>query len=290
MYSKTKKLSFGLIGFPLGHSISREIHTRLFQLSGIDAEYGFFEIAPEKLESQIDFLRGLDGFNITIPHKRRIIPLLTRIDPRAQRCGAVNTVKREGNALLGFNTDAEGFLRALDSAGITLHGHVLLCGAGGAARMMACEALERGCGLVIATRDGLNARKAQSDLLKIFPHGDISTGTLSEVDGSFDLILNATPAGMYPDIDNCPIPERVIQNAAAVFDAVSNPCETALVRTARTAGAAAAGGLVMLIWQAAAAHEIWTGSRFDINDINLLHKDMLKLTNSRYGCAKGDTL
>lgn len=290
MLNMTKKLSFGLIGFPLGHSISPELHSRLFQLSGVDAQYGFFEIEPEKFESQIAFLRSLNGFNITIPHKRRILPLLDRIDSRAQRCAAVNTVKCENGALLGYNTDAEGFLRALGSAGIALCGRVLLCGAGGVARMMACEALERGCSLTIATRDGINARTAKNDLLRTFPRADISSAMLNEVDGAFDLILNGTPAGMYPNVDSCPVPQRVIQNAAAVFDTIYNPCETVLVKAAREAGAKAVGGLTMLIWQAAAAQEIWTGAYFDINDIELLREDMISIVKSHNCDNTGNAL
>lgn len=282
MNKNINMLSFGLIGYPLGHSISPDIHKRLFSLSGIVADYNLFEIEPENFDSHIDFLRSLRGFNITIPHKRRILPYLDEIDARARRCGAVNTVKCENGKLSGYNTDSEGFLRALESADITLRGQVLLCGAGGVARMMACEALERGCNLTIATRDGVGARAAKSDLLQIFPDADISDGLLSEVEGHFDLILNGTPSGMYPNIESCPLPSNVIQNADAVFDAVSNPCETNLVKTARASGAKAAGGLTMLVWQAVAAHEIWTGSHFDKKDIDLLEKDMAALTDSRY--------
>jgi shikimate dehydrogenase len=285
-----KKLSFGLIGFPLGHSISPQIHARLFELSGVNAQYSLFEIEPEKFELQTAFLRSLDGFNITIPHKRRILPMLDQIDLRAQRCCAVNTVKCVNGEFHGFNTDADGFLRALDGGGIELRGRVLLCGAGGAVLMMACEALERGCRLVIATRDGQGARIAQSDLMRIFPDADISAQALSEVDGCFDIILNATPAGMYPNIDGCPVSQHIIQNSAAVFDAIYNPCETVLVRAARAAGANAVGGLTMLIWQAVAAQKIWTGACFDMGGIETLREDMERLISLRYGNEPGGKL
>jgi shikimate dehydrogenase len=279
---KNSDLLLGLIGFPLGHSISPQIHARLFQLAGIEAKYSLFEIKPEKFDSQAAFFQSLDGFNVTIPYKRRILPLLDRMDSRAQRCGAVNTVKCKDGVLYGFNTDAEGFLRALDVAGISLHGRILLCGAGGAARMMACEALEHGCSLVVATRDGVNARTAQDDLLRIFPSANICAQKLSEVDGFFDLILNGTPSGMYPDVNGCPVARHVIKGSAAVFDAVYNPFETVLVKTARAAGAKAAGGLAMLILQAAAAEEIWADTRFDMNCLETLCEDMSELIRSRY--------
>jgi shikimate dehydrogenase len=290
LLNTAKQLSFRLIGYPLGHSISPQIHMRLFQLSNVCARYGFLEIEPGKLGSQAAFLKSLDGFNVTIPHKQRILPLLDRIDPRARRCGAVNTVKCDGGRLYGFNTDADGFLSALKGAGIALSGRVLLCGAGGAARMMACEALERGCSLVVAARDVQKARGLQSDLAGIFPDADISARTLEDAGGSFDLILNGTPAGMYPDVGGCPVPRRVIRNSAAVFDAVYNPGKTVLVSAALAEGANAVCGLSMLIGQAAAAQEIWTGARFNPGDIETLRGEMAELIDSRYGNEPGGAL
>ena len=279
--------NFCLIGYPLGHSISPEIHSRLFEISGVDAQYSLFEIQPEKFEDKISFLKTLDGFNITIPYKQRILPFLDELDLRARRCGAVNTVKCENGRLSGFNTDAEGFLRALKSADIELSGKVLLCGAGGVARMMACEALERGCSLVVATRDVSGAQLCADDLNKLFPHSDIKAESLSQVSGSFDLILNGTPAGMHPHPEGCPVSQKVAQNSAAVFDSVYNPRETLLIRTAQKAGAKTQGGTTMLVWQAAAAQEIYTGARFRETDIIALCRDMEALITQRYGIAQG---
>jgi shikimate dehydrogenase len=273
---------FCLIGYPLGHSISPEIHRRLFDLSGIGAEYSLVEIAPENLLTSTDYLKSLDGFNVTIPHKQKILACLDEVDPRALRYGAVNTVKC-GDSLKGFNTDVEGFLRALLGADIKLQGRVLLCGAGGAARMMACEALEHGCSLVVATRDVKSATLCVSDLHKLLPAADISAQSLSEVDGKFDLILNGTPVGMYPNNDGCPISSCLIENAASVFDAIYNPCQTKLLKIAKAAGANVQGGLTMLVWQAAAAQEIWTGARFKEDDIKTICSEMESFLNQKYG-------
>jgi shikimate dehydrogenase len=273
---------FCLIGYPLGHSISPEIHHRLFSLSGIDAQYSLMEIAPENLKTSIDYLKSLDGFNVTIPHKQQILSYLDKVDPRSQRYGAVNTVKC-GDRLMGFNTDVEGFLRALLCADIKLQGRVLLCGAGGAARMMACEALERGCSLVVATRSVESASRCVGDLKKLFPEADIGAQSLSEVDGAFDLILNGTPAGMYPHDDGCPVSPGIAQKAASVFDAVYNPCQTQLLKIAQAAGANVQGGLTMLVWQAAAAQEIWTGAYFKEDDIKAICRDMESFITGKYG-------
>jgi shikimate dehydrogenase len=186
----------------------------------------------------------------------------------------VNTVKNVNGEFYGYNTDAVGFLRSLDSAGIALRGRVLLCGAGGAARMMACEVLERGCRLVIATRESKSAEATKADLDAIFTGAQIEATTLEAACGSFDLLINATPAGMYPNLDGCPVAARVIEKTAAVFDAVYNPEETVLVRSARASGAKVVGGLDMLIGQAVAAQEIWTGASFAPDTLRPLHEKL----------------
>lgn len=282
--------NFCLIGHPLGHSISPELHNRLFRLSNMSAAYTLEDISPENFKSRLDFLKTLDGFNVTIPHKQRILPFLDEIDSRARRFGAVNTVKCENGRLRGYNTDADGFLRALKSAAIELRGRVLLCGAGGAARMMACEALESGCSLVVATRTADNARTCVEDLGKLFPGADIMATALSGACGEFDLLLNGTPAGMYPNINSCPVSDRVVQKAAAVFDAVYNPGETVLLKKAQANGAKVQGGLPMLVWQAVAAQEIWTGAHFQNDAVLKICGEMEELLKTRYsgGAESGD--
>lgn len=279
------KQKFCLIGHPLGHSISPDIHKQLFSISGVDADYSINDISPFDFENNIDFLKSLNGFNVTIPHKQRILPYLDYIDSFAKTCGAVNTVKCENGKLSGYNTDADGFLRALGDADISLRGRVLLCGAGGASRMMACEALSCGCSLVVATRKIHSALNCVNDLKEKFPSAEISAETLSGVWGSFDLILNGTPAGMYPDAEGCPVSEEIIKNSAAVFDAIYNPSETKLLKAARMAGAKAQGGLTMLVFQAAAAQEIWTGAHFKESDMTPLLSNMKVLIEKRY-CNK----
>lgn len=274
---------FGLIGHPLGHSISPQIHERLFNLSGIDGRYSLYDIGPDDLAAQADLMRNLDGFNVTIPYKRDIVPFLQSVSERAGRCGAVNTVKCGGGAMHGYNTDSIGFLRALEGEGINIQGRVLLCGTGGAARMMACEVLERGCRLVIAARDISKAQSAKRDLKEIFSGADIETKKLSDIDSGFDLVLNGTPAGMYPHADASPLKPGIIGKSASVFDAIYNPIETTLIKEAKAAGAKAAGGLSMLVWQAAAAQEIWTGAHFNVKDILNLTIEMKELVSSRYG-------
>lgn len=273
---------FLLIGHPIIQSVSPEIHQKLAALSAMPCDYRSLDVEPGRLAETLPSLRQVNGFNITIPYKHEIMTLLDGYDSVIARIGAVNTVKCEGGHLYGYNTDREGFLRALESAGILLAGSVLLCGAGGTARMMACEALARGCRLLVATRKLSGAKALAEELQKLYPDAEISFGTLAYLSGSYDLILNATPCGMYPDIRSMPVPAAVARSARAVFDAVYNPLETALLKAARAAGAKTQGGLPMLVWQAAAAQRIWTGAEFARPEVEKICQSMAELIRDKY--------
>lgn len=265
--SNTKK-HFGLIGYPLGHSMSAVIHKELFRLSGIDADYSMIEIAPEDLDTVFkDRLSSLDGFNVTIPHKINIIPNLDSLSEKAELFGAVNTVD-VGNTVTGHNTDCGGFLRALEMADITLGGDVLLLGSGGVARMIAFEAILAGARLTIAVReDDIPAANVIKQEIADKLGKDCDIILLTEAKGEYDLIINGTPVGMFPHVDACPISKDVIQSAKAVFDVIYNPQETMFIQYAKEAGLKYSGGLSMLVWQAAIAEEIWNGVHFSFEQI-----------------------
>lgn len=271
-----------LIGHPLGHSVSPMIHSRLFAISGKSGEYTLKDIPTGGLAGAMDELRGLDGFNVTIPYKQDIIPLLDGLDDRARFYHAVNTVRRCGGKLIGSNTDADGFLHALEDAGIELKGSVLLCGAGGVAAMMAAETLRHGCTLTVATRTVGKAMNFISSLKRAFPDADVKSAALPYLSGHYDLILNGTPAGMYPDINISPVPSAVARKAGAVFDAIYNPIETELIKLAKENGAKTACGLRMLVWQAAAAQELWTGAHFTAENIDGICSEMEDFITGRF--------
>ena len=260
---------FALTGYPLGHSLSPFIHKQLFKAAGIEADYSLMEIPPESLSDEFEGLKQLCGFNVTIPHKVNIIPLLDELDGRAALFGAVNTVKVDENGRTkGFNTDCDGFLNALKAADISLAGRVLLCGSGGAARMFAFEAVSAGCDLTVAVRKtGLPTAQKVALEIKSKLGKAVETAALDEIKGGFDLIINATPVGMYPNADACVIGREIIERSGAVFDAVYNPSETLLVKYAKEAGIKYSNGLPMLVWQAAVAEEIWNGVSFSAEDI-----------------------
>lgn len=254
---------FALLGFPLGHSLSPFIHRELFRISGAQASYGLAEISADSLEESIPRLMQLDGFNVTIPHKINIIPYLDELQEKARLFGSVNTVKVQGGKSTGFNTDCEGFLRALRGAQIPLQGSVLLCGAGGVSRMIAFEAVLAGCRLTVAVRPGglEKAQKLKAEILQKL-NKTIEVKEYSQLEGGYDLIVNGTSAGMHPHTNECALDKKIVQSARAAYDVIYNPAQTLFLEYARDAGIKCANGLSMLVWQAAAAQEIWTRAEF----------------------------
>lgn len=266
---------FGLIGYPLGHSMSPLIHRELFKINNIDAGYELVEINPENFTNAFEAVKGFDGFNVTIPHKIAVIPQLNALSERAELFGAVNTVENKNGVLTGHNTDCYGFLRALAMAEIELKGKVLVCGCGGVSRMFAFETILAGADLTIAVRDAdVEAGHQIVDEIESKLGKTAKLIRLDEVDGAFDLIINGTPVGMHPNTDACVLPKEKVQKAKAVFDAVYNPLETKLISYAKDAEIKFSNGLPMLVWQAAVAQEIWFGVKFSNEQI----KPVIKIT------------
>ena len=270
--------NFALIGYPLGHSMSGIIHKELFKTAKIEGSYSLTEIKPEDLESELESLKRLNGFNVTIPHKTNIIPFLDALSKKAGLFGAVNTVDVKNGVLTGHNTDCTGFLRALSSADIELGGRVLICGCGGVSRMFAFESALANCDITFAVRkESLEKCKILSEELDEKLSAKSRIVFLDDAGEGYDLIINGTPVGMFPNISASPLSEKTVVSSKAVFDSIYNPDETLLIRYARQAGIKHQNGLSMLVWQAAAAEEIWNSVNFEDEDVDKIIKS---ITNS----------
>lgn len=283
-----------VIGHPIGHTMSPFIHERLFGLSGIPMRYQVLDV-PD-LGEAMPLLRGLDCFNITIPHKSAILPFLDGVDGEAGAFGSVNTVQVRGGKLYGYTTDGAGCRKALENHGLSFEGEVLLLGNGGAARAIAFEAARcvEGFRLTIAHRAGSRGKAdAVAQELAAFARGRgdrrfwIMTESYEELgldkSKKFDLLINCTSVGMYPRVGESPVGRDVVERCGAVFDAVYNPGRTRLLQMAEEAGAKAVGGMEMLVYQAVAAHEIWYGSRFEAADVAALCGDAERELEKRFG-------
>lgn len=262
-------IKLGLLGHPVEHSLSPFIHERIMEASGINGRYELYDVAPAEMDRYAPILiRDLHGFNCTIPHKERVIEYLDSLDPLAERLKAVNTVFRKR----GFNTDREGFL----ASGVDIEGkNVLLLGAGGVARMIAFEAATKSASLTILAR---NLAKAEDIALEIRKSGSpdkkgcpikVITSECEIPGAEYDVILNATPVGMWPKCGNEPDCASFLKEGVHLLDTIYNPPVTRLVLRARKAGAKADGGLRMLFHQALAAQRIWSpDAQFDLNRLS----------------------
>lgn len=269
---------FAILGHPLKHTMSPPIHQRLFEMSGrSDEEYLICDIAPEDLKKNLAMLGELDGYNITIPHKVAIIPYLDDLDRTARGFGAVNCVTRREGRSVGYNTDCYGFLRALEAGGMSLKDKkILQLGCGGVGRMMAVEAANQGASLTIAVREGFEYETVPvcEEIKRIAPECSVAITNLDKIHENFDLLVNATPVGMYPKSDLCPVADDVIAKCACVFEVIYNPVKTLLMKKAEEFGRKTIGGMAMLVWQAVVAHEIWDDAKYDEKDVAALIDEM----------------
>ncbi|MDE6781770.1 MAG: shikimate dehydrogenase [Ruminococcus sp.] len=272
---------YALIGHPLGHSMSPLIHEKLFALSGIsNVSYELVDIAPEDLPESKELIKSFRGLNVTIPHKQNVIPFMDELGESAERYNSVNCISNDNGKLTGYNTDCDGFLMSAEK--LPISENVVVLGCGGVGRMMAIETALHGGKLTLAVipQDVKNAQVLMAEILSKCSEASVRIADIATLDESFDLIVNATPVGMYPKVDNCAVSDSLIEKCGSVFDAVYNPTETLLMKKARSQGKTAVGGASMLVYQAVKAHEIWYGGKFETEDIDKIIKSVEESVNA----------
>ncbi|MDE2841780.1 MAG: shikimate dehydrogenase [Chloroflexota bacterium] len=259
--------ALGIIGYPIGHSMSPVFQQAALDECGVDANYAAYQVAPDEVEGFVNGLRqpGIMGINVTVPHKLAVMPFLDEIDDWATEAGAVNTIVNRDGRLMGHNTDGYGFLRALrEGAGFDpQRRRTLILGAGGAARGVVLALAREGVGeLTIANRTPERAENLallgqnRGVTARAIP---LEGADLSGAAASAELIVNCTSIGMThgPGEDETPLPGDAIPATALVNDLVYNPLQTRLLREAAQAGAKTLGGIQMLVYQGAASFEMW---------------------------------
>ncbi|ULM95629.1 shikimate dehydrogenase [Peribacillus frigoritolerans] len=258
------KKIYGVMGDPIAHSMSPDIHNDAFEKENIEAVYHHFHVTKEGLNDAVKGMKalGIEGFNITIPHKTSIISFLDEVDELALAIGAVNTVVNKNGRFIGYNTDGKGFFKSLcdEISGDIKAKKTLVIGAGGAARAIYFTLVKEGVKQVdIANRTKERAAQLVSDC----PYDKVSKAlSIIEAEESlsqYDLIIQTTSSGMSPELDHSPLKVDQLKTGAIVSDIIYNPLKTKLLREAGEKGAETQNGLGMFINQAALAFEIWTG-------------------------------
>lgn len=257
----------GVMGWPVEHSVSPPMHNAAFRHLGLDWAYVPLPVRPAEMPEAVAGLRALGfvGANATVPHKRMLYDLVDELTPAARAIGAANTLHIRPKGLLGHNTDAAGFQRALREADMPPEGrHALVLGAGGAARAVVCALATSAASVTILNRtpekaeilaDAMSAAPASASI----EAGPLDRKTLSRYATRADLVVNTTPLGMWPQVERSPWPQDLpYPREASCYDLVYNPRQTQLLRQAQAAGAAISDGLGMLVHQGAEAFELWT--------------------------------
>ena len=264
MISGTTRV-LGVIGDPVAHTASPAMHNAALKALNLNYVYAAFRVAPPALPQALAGMRafGIDGLNVTVPHKQAVMEHLDEISVEAQSIGAVNTIANRDDRLVGYNTDAFGIVQSLKADGRLdpLPPKVVLLGAGGAARavlyaLLARDEVEE---VLLLNRTVEKAAALAGDLDS---EGKVQVGSLVETGpiGDAGLVINATALGMHPRDDVSPLADpSCLHERMLVADIVYNPLETVLMRQAAAAGASAINGLGMLAWQGARSFEIWTG-------------------------------
>ena len=257
-----------LLGNPLGHSISPAMHNRVFEKLGMDYCYMPVEVKPNDLAAVFAGLVKMNvaGFNVTIPHKIKIMDYLDELDPVARTIGAVNTICVKDGKTTGYNTDGEGFIRSLEEeANISVQSKsFFLLGCGGAVRAIAMTLAFRGAEKIfICNRTVKKAQELTSEINhRIRPCAEVVEQVLdrqAEAMQKCHVLVNGTSIGMHPHADELPLDESLLAKHLVVADIVYNPLMTLLLKTAESKGCTIARGLGMLIYQGAAGFRLWTG-------------------------------
>jgi shikimate dehydrogenase len=244
---------YGVIGNPLGHSLSPTMHNSAFAASGLNAVYLAFE--TNDLEGCITAIRalGIRGISVTLPHKSAVIPYLDKVDDLAKKIGAVNTIVNAKGHLLGYNTDALGALKALEGKIQLSAKNCIVVGAGGAARAIGYILKQKGVKLKVANRTPERGLALANFLA--CPYLALDDLAAEEA----DILIQATPVGMAPADKACPVTEQVLREGMLVMDIIYNPIETRFLKIAKSRGCLTINGLSMFIHQGAEQFRLWTG-------------------------------
>lgn len=251
---------YGLLGEKLGHSVSPEIHHKVFSILNIEGAYKKFEVPKEDLSKVADSIRTLKikGINVTIPYKRDIMPYLDSISDEAKKIDAVNTILLKDNKLYGYNTDYYGFGTIINRNKVELNGKIaMILGTGGASKAVVTYLLDNKVSKLYLVSRSKNVVSSYDD-------SRVEYATYEEIENvQGDIIVNTTPVGMYPNIDASPVSENVIDNFKVLIDIIYNPRKTKFLEIGEKLNKKICGGLEMLVGQAIKSEEFWQGRKID---------------------------
>ena len=273
---------YGLIGEKLSHSISPKIHNMIFETLNVNDSYRLFEIPKENIENLREALKTLTirGVNVTIPYKEKVIEYLDEISKEAKNIGAVNTIFNKSGKLIGYNTDYYGFKYMLEDKNINVTGKkVTVLGTGGASKAVITYLLDSDVSeILLVSRKKKDLYKNEKKI-KVIEYKDLK-GVLG------DIIINTTPVGMYPKMQDSPVTLEIIKNYDVLVDLIYNPLETEFIKLGKENNKITCSGLMMLVGQAVKAEEIWQHKTIDKKVIINIYNKLIKEFKSRRSYEK----
>jgi len=244
-----------VVGNPIGHSLSPVMHNSALAHSGLDGHYLAFRV--ENIAAAVDGIRGLGirGASVTIPHKISVLPYLDKVDPMAADIGAVNTVVNRDGVLHGYNSDCVGAIKALAEKTVIKGREVAVIGAGGGARALGFGLKREGGIVTIINRTASRGEKLARDLgCRFRPLAELKKLP-------YHIVVNATPAGMTPDVNSTPLAPKLMAPEMVAMDMVYNPLKTRFLKEAQSVGCTIIDGVSMFVHQGAVQFELWTGKK-----------------------------
>jgi shikimate dehydrogenase len=249
---------FGLIGHPVAHSMSKTMQEAAFRELGLDYTYGLFDVSEDELKLFMDNA-DFRGLNVTIPLKVEAVKYMSELSPEASVIGAVNTIEF-GKGRIGHNTDAAGFMKSLREADVEVADQTfLVLGAGGAGRSIVFKLAMEKARVYCFNRDGKKAALLSEEVMRRVGVRVEPAAKVADIIRNVDVLVNATPVGMHPAVDDTLVPKELMHPALTVMDLVYNPIETRLLREAKAAGCRTVDGVGMLVHQGAESLRIWLG-------------------------------
>jgi shikimate dehydrogenase len=272
---------YGLIGGGLSHSISPQIHSIILKTLNINGYYHLFELKKESIGVALNGLKALNakGINVTIPYKTEVIKHLDELSDEALRIGAINTIKFEDSKMIGYNTDYFGLKATFDRYDIKIKGqHAIVLGSGGVSITLIQFLKDHGIGNISILCRDLEKVKTNERFK------DLNLLTYSETDllTKTDLLINCTPCGMFPNIDDCVVDNKFISKFGTVIDLIYNPGKTKLLKYSLENGSKSINGLYMLVSQAVSAQKLWNGIEGNLQFIDLIYSEVKKIDGGKY--------
>ena len=273
---------YGLIGEKLSHSISPKIHNMIFETLNVNDSYRLFEIPKEDVKNLKSALKTLTirGVNVTIPYKEKVIEYLDEISKEAKNIGAVNTIFNKSGKLIGYNTDYYGFKYMLEDKNINVKGKkVTVLGTGGASKAVITYLLDSHVSEILLVSRKKKDLYKNEEKIKVIEYKDLK-GVLG------DIIINTTPVGMYPKMQDSPVTLEIIKNYDVLVDLIYNPLETEFIKLGKENNKITCSGLMMLVGQAVKAEEIWQHKAIDKKVIIDIYNKLIKEFKSRRSYEK----